>query len=68
MEGMRRCSFGNDNFKREASRCIYESDDILLPHAFMTFANGSTEEVMWIAPKGDGLIHTVETGSTPISR
>ena len=39
-----------------------------LPHAFLTSANGSTEEVMWIAPKGDGLIHTVETGSTPISR
>ena len=65
---MRRCNFVNENFKREASRCIYENDNILLLHAFMTFANGSTEAVMWIAPKGDGLIHTVETGSTLISR
>ena len=39
-----------------------------LTPSVLTSANGSTEEVMWIAPKGDGLIHTVEPGSTPISR
>jgi hypothetical protein len=60
--------FGNDNFKREASRCVYENEDILVSHAFMTFPNGSRDAVMWVATKKDGLIHKVETGSTPISK
>ena len=60
--------FGNDKFKREESRCIYENEDILASHAFMTFPNGSRDAVMWVATKKDGLFHKVETGSTPISK
>lgn len=60
--------FGDDNFKREASRCLYENEDILVSHAFMTFPNGSRDAVMWVATKKDGLIHKVGTGSTPISK
>ena len=60
--------FGNDNFKRETSRCIYENEDILVSHAFMTFPNGTKDAVMWVATKKDGLIYRVETGSTPISK
>ena len=59
--------FSNSNFKREAARCIYENDDILVSHAIMTFPNGSKDAVMWVATKKDGLIHRVETGSTPLS-
>ena len=59
--------FKNSNFKREAARCIYENDDILVSHAIVTFPNGSKDAVMWFATKKDGLIHRVETGSTPLS-
>ena len=59
--------FKNSNFKREAARCIYENDDILVSHAIVTFPNGSKDAVMWFAKKKDGLIHRVETGSTPLS-
>ena len=59
--------FSNSNFKREAARCIYENEDILVSHAIMTFPNGSKDAVMWVATKKDGLIHRVETGSTPLS-
>ena len=59
--------FKNSNFKREDSRCIYENDDIIVSHAIMTFPNGSKDAVMWVATKKDGLIHRVETGSTPLS-
>ena len=58
--------FNNENFKKEASRCIYENDEILVSHAIMTFPNGSKDAVMWVATKKDGLIHKVETGSTPL--
>ena len=59
--------FSNSNFKREAARCIYENDDILVSHAIMTFPNGSKDAVIWVGTKKDGLIHRVETGSTPLS-
>ena len=41
----------NSNFKREASRCVYENDDILVSHAIMTFPNASKEAAMWVAKK-----------------
>ena len=34
--------------------------------AIMTCPNGSKDAVMWVATKKDGLIHKVETGSTPL--
>jgi len=33
----------------------------------ITFPNGSCEAVIWVGLKKDGLIVSVETGSTPIS-
>ena len=59
--------FSNSNFKREAACCIYENDDILVSHAIMIFPNGSKDAVIWVGTKKDGLIHRVETGSTPLS-
>ena len=59
--------FSDSKFKRESARCIYENEDILVSHAIMTFPNGSKDAVMWVATKKDGLIHKVETGSTPLS-
>ena len=59
--------FNSSNFKRQAARCIYENDVILVSHAIMTFPNGSKDAVIWVGTKKDGLIHRVETGSTPLS-
>jgi hypothetical protein len=49
-------------------RCVYENEDVLVTHAFSTFQNGTVDEVLWVGRKKDGLIHRVETGSTPISQ
>ena len=50
----------------ENVRCIYENDEIIVTHQFMTFPNGKKDAVMWVATKKDGLIHRIETGSTPL--
>ena len=59
--------FKNSNFKREALRCIYEHDDILVSHAIVTFTNGYKDSVIWVATKKDGLVHRFEVGATPLS-
>ena len=56
-----------DKLKRDKVRCIYENEDLLVTHSFITFPNGSCEAVIWVGLKKDGLIVSVETGSTPIS-
>ena len=56
-----------DKLKREKVRCLYENEDLLVTHSFITFPNGSCEAVIWVGLKRDGLIVSVETGSTPIS-
>ena len=43
--------FSNENVKRQASRCIYENNEILVSHANMTFPNGSKDAVIWVAKK-----------------
>ena len=62
--------FGNviacDNFKREKVRCIYENDDIMISHSFITFPNGTTDAVMYVGILKDGKLFRSETGSTPL--
>ena len=43
--------FKNSNFKREASRCIYENDDILNSHTIMSFPNGYKDAIVWFDKK-----------------
>ena len=59
--------FKHSNLEREASRCIYENDDILVSNEIMSFPNGSKDAGMWFGTKKDRLPHRVETGSTPLS-
>ncbi|NCX08470.1 MAG: hypothetical protein EBW37_10995 [Rhodobacteraceae bacterium] len=53
-------------FKPEARRCLYENDDVLVMHFFMTFPNGTRDAVLYFIQKEDGLMRRIETGSTPL--
>lgn len=57
----------NDKFVQESSRCVYENDDILVEHSFMSYPDNTREAVMMIAMKRDGKIIHVETGATTLS-
>ncbi|NCX71035.1 MAG: nuclear transport factor 2 family protein, partial [Rhodobacteraceae bacterium] len=50
----------------EARRCLYENDDVLVMHFFMTFPNGTRDAVLYYIQKTDGLMRRIETGSTPL--
>ena len=56
----------NPAVKNEASRLIYENDDIIVMHSIGTFPNGSRDAVMHVGLKKDGKIYKSETGSTPL--
>ena len=57
----------SNKFKRDKNRCVYENDDIMVSHSFVTFPNGTTDSVMYVGILKDGKLFRVETGSTPIS-
>ena len=44
----------NDKFIQESTRCVYENDDILVEHSFMSYPDDTREAVMMIALKRDG--------------
>ena len=52
-----------DTFKVENDRCLYENEDILVTHSIVHFPNGSTDAVMMVHMKKDGLLWRTETGS-----
>jgi hypothetical protein len=54
------------NMKRENPRCLYENDDILVVHDFITFASGDREAVMMVHLKKDGLLWRTESGATTL--
>ena len=54
--------------KQNNPRCIYENDDIIVAHNITDFPNGTTDAVMMVHLKKDGLIWRTETGSTPITK
>ena len=47
-------------------RCIYENHDIMVVHGVVTYFNGTSEAVMAVYLKKDGLVWRHETGATPI--
>ena len=57
-----------DTFKVENDRCLYENEDILVTHSIVHFPNGSTDAVMMVHMKKDGLLWRTETGSTPMPK
>ena len=44
----------NEKFIQENSRCIYENEDILVEHSFMSYPDNTREAVMLVALKKDG--------------
>ena len=51
---------------RTKSRCIYENDDILVSHSFVSFPDETSEAVLVCFTVSDGKIIRSETGATPI--
>ena len=58
--------FQNEKFVFESSRCVYENDEILIDHSFMSYPDGTREAVMLVAKLKDGKIIHIETGATPL--
>jgi hypothetical protein len=56
----------NEKFIQESSRCVYENDDILVMHTFMSYPDDSREAVMLVAMLKDGKIISMETGATAL--
>ena len=50
-------TMANEKFVQESSRCVYENDDILVEHSFMSYPDNTREAVMMIAMKRDGKIY-----------
>ena len=62
VEGM----MGNEKFVNESSRCVYENDDILIQHNFMSYPDDTREAVMLVAILKDGKIINLESGATSL--
>jgi hypothetical protein len=58
---------GNPKFVNDASRCIYENDEILVSHDFMSYPDDTKEAVMLVCMIKDGQIIRMETGATPLT-
>lgn len=56
----------NDRFVQESSRCIYENDEIIVEHSFMSYPDDTREAVMLVAMLKDGKVIRMETGATAL--
>jgi hypothetical protein len=65
---MMRQFMASDAVEEHSRRCLYENDDILVAHSVMSFADGTSESVIAVYTKKDGLIVRSETGATPVDR
>ena len=57
-----------DSIRQTNRRCIYENDDILVMHSVTYFPNDTSDAVMMVHLKKDGLLWRTETGSTPLQQ
>ena len=57
---------GNPKFVSDSSRCVYENDEILVAHNFMSYPDDTKEAVMLVCMLKDGQIIRMETGATPL--
>jgi len=51
----------------ENRRCLYENEDVRVMHWISHFPNGTSDAVMMVHLKKDGLLWRTETGSTPLN-
>ena len=58
--------FDNEKFVFESSRCVYENEEIIVDHSFMSYPDGTREAVMLVAMLKDGKILHMETGATSL--
>ena len=58
--------FSNEDFIHKSSRCVYENDDILIQHNFMSYPDETREAVMLVAMLKDGNIDNFESGATSL--
>ena len=65
-ESMVKGMLANEKFIHESSRCVYENDDILIQHNFMSYPDNTREAVMLVAVLKDGKIFRMESGATPL--
>ena len=56
----------NEKFIHESSRCVYENNDILIQHNFMSYPDDTREAVMLVAMLKDGKIINLESGATSL--
>jgi hypothetical protein len=57
----------NEKFVINSSRCVYENDDILVTHEFMSYPDDTKEAVMAVAMIKGGKIIRYETGATTLN-
>ena len=57
----------NPKFVNDASRCVYENDEILVLHDLMSYPDVTKEAVMLVYMLKDGQIIRMETGATPLA-
>jgi hypothetical protein len=60
-------TMGNPKFVTDASRCVYENDEILVSHNFNSYPDDTKEAVMVVCMKKNGQIIRIETGATPLA-
>ncbi len=56
----------NEKFVHESSRCVYENNDVLIQHNFMSYPDDTREAVMLVAILKDGKIINLESGATSL--
>jgi len=56
----------NEKFIHESSRCVYENNDILIQHNFMSYPDDTREAVMLVAMLKDDKIINLESGATSL--
>ena len=57
----------NEKIVQESSRCIYENDEIIVSHSFMSYPDDTREAVMLVAMIKDGKVIRMETGATSLN-
>jgi hypothetical protein len=57
----------NDKFIQDSSRCVYENEEIMVQHSFMSYPADTKEAVMLVAMLKDGKIVRMETGATALN-
>ena len=59
--------FANNKFIQDSTRCVYENDEILVQHNFMSYPDGTKEAVMGVLMLKGGKVIRMETGATSLN-